>query len=67
VGAQELPGDLRIPALALAPAGASWNIEFQVHPDVQGHLDGEQLLTVEHPEIRPESSRYPSSPMSRSA
>src|SRR5215469_6570329 len=53
VGAQELPGDLGIPALALVPAGAPWSIQFQVHPDVEGHLGGEQLLTVEHPEICP--------------
>jgi hypothetical protein len=53
VGAQELPGDLGAPALALAPAGARWDIQFQVHADVQGYLGGEQLLTVEHPEICP--------------
>src|SRR6202034_4612245 len=53
LGSQELPGDLRVPALALAPASAGWNLQLQVYPDVQGHAGSALQLTAEHPEVRP--------------
>src|SRR5690349_4328486 len=46
VGTQELPGDLGVPALALAPAGALGDLQFQVHADVEGHDGGAHHLAV---------------------
>jgi hypothetical protein len=50
VRAQELPGQLGVPGLAVVPAGARRYGQLQVHADVDDHLRGVQQLLVEHPE-----------------
>src|SRR6185437_1786819 len=50
VRAQELPGQFRVPGLALVPAGARGDRQLQVHAEVDDDPGGAQHLSVEHAE-----------------
>ena len=68
VGPQELPGGPGIPALALPPAGALGILSSRCTPMSRVTLAALIICMSSIPRYAPgSSSRYPSSPMSRSA